>query len=83
MLDLLQNPEFILGATIGFAAGALSLITTFVVLDRLEDGPRTREYRDRGNRAGRRAPTNSFGPSGFPSGHNSGTRRADLRSTPR
>lgn len=72
MFDILQSPDFLTGAVIGAFAGALLILAMFEVMDRFEAG------RQDGHTP--RVPTNSFGPAGFPTGHNSGTRRAGLRS---
>lgn len=72
MFDILQSPDFLTGMLIGAVVGIGVLLALFEVMDRIEAG-RQGGYTPR-------VPTNSFGPAGFPNGHNSGTRRANLRS---
>ena len=72
MFDILQSPDFLTGMLIGAVVGIGVLLALFEVMDRIEAG-RQGGYTPR-------VPTNSFGPAGFPNRHNSGTRRANLRS---
>jgi len=72
MLTLLDNPTFMLGLLVAFAAGALLMIVTLMAFDAFEARRTGQPKRPRA------LPTNSWGPG--PHGHSA---RADLRSAPR